>query len=166
MFGCGGCLTVAVVTVIAGALFIGRNLKIEQLDVSAKPDPPLTANANQLLPRRVGAFVLQNVTRPGAPKGETSRAWQGIYAAGGRTVTLIVQPTEEARQRRDSGSPFGSAMQRGIRDPNTGVQMSVKTGEKTLQMVVWQKPNWTVMIQSEDGAAGEFARAYRPAGGK
>lgn len=165
LFGCGGCLTVAVVTVIVGALFVSRNLSIEQFNVIDKPDPPLAAGGDELLPKQVGAFRLQEVTRPPAPPGETSRAWQGRYTADGRAVTLLVVPTEEARRHGGAGSPFG-ALQRGARDPDTGVQMSMKRREKALQMVMWQKPNWTFMLQSEEGAAFEFARAYRPAAGK
>jgi hypothetical protein len=172
MIGCGGCLTVAVVTTVLGAFLLSRNLKFEQISVTDKPDPPVMASANQLLPPRVGPFVRQSLSRGKPPQngrsgqqGEPSRGWQATYSVNGRQVTVFVVPTDEARRNPNAGSPFGTAMQRGGQNPNQGIVMSMKIGDRSLQMVLWRKPNWTVMIQSEDDAATEFARAYRPAGG-
>jgi hypothetical protein len=166
LFGCGGCLTVAVVMVIVFAVFIGRNMKFEQFNVSDKPDPPPAATANQLLPRQVGPFTLRDASRPTGEQGSSTRGWQGDYTAGARRVTVVVMPTAEAKQHRDARSPFGSALQRTGNDPNQGFLMSMNIGGQSMEMVVWQKPNWTVVIQSQDNSAAEFARAYRPAGGR
>ena len=55
LIGCAGCLTVTLLGMVGcGALsyyLFGRNMKI--VDMSDKPDLPLTATAGQLLPPRV-----------------------------------------------------------------------------------------------------------------
>src|SRR5262249_38518175 len=130
LWGCGGCLTVLLVMAIAGVVLVGRNIKIAQFNASNKPDPPPGATANQLMPRRVGKFVLQSRSRANDPQVGTSSGWEGKYSSGGRSVALVVVPTAEARRGGNSRSPFGSAMQRSGQNPNQGVQVSYKIGDK------------------------------------
>jgi hypothetical protein len=164
--GCGGCLLVAMVGMSLGGFAmwqfwqkIGKNMKMEQLNMSSKPDMPLTAAAGELLPPRVGSFVRTRVGRPtyqtagaAAPSG-----WEGSYISAGKRVELIVTPTAAARARR---APFG--MQSPPPNQNTGFHMSLKTKPTPMDMVVWAKPNWTFMVQSRDMAAIPFAMAYQP----
>jgi hypothetical protein len=170
MIGCGGCLGLTVLAFAGcGLLFyqtIGKNMKWETLDVSRKPDPPLTAKAGQLLPPRVGPFVRASVGTP-APQyaaSTSSQGWQGTYVAAGKRVDLVVSPTAAVQQARVQRTPFGDAMQRRNRsqNPNLGFHMSMKMGPQPVDMVFWSKRNWTVMIQSPDMVAGPFARAYQP----
>ncbi len=170
MIGCGGCLTVAVVGMVGcGALFwqtIGKNMKWEMLDVSRKPDPPLTAKAGQLLPPRVGAFVRKRVGPPSGQYGSVpaDSGWEGTYVSGSKRVELVVMSTAAAQQARAQRSPFGDAMRRQSHNPNTnvGFHITLKAGPQPMDMAFWSKPNWTVMIQSPDMVAGPFARAYQP----
>lgn len=170
--GCGGCLLVALLVMIVGSFFMARwisqNVKFEPFDAAAKPDPPSTATADQLLPRRVGLFVRESIGHPRGARPDSIgeiRVWEGVYAADGKKVTLIVAPAEETRRAQER-SPFSAAMRQQGADPKAGTQMRLKVGDRSLQMVLWIKENWGFVIQSEHGAAVEFARLYRPGGGK
>jgi hypothetical protein len=173
LIGCGGCMVVAVLATVLGGVaiwqLVGKNMKFEMLDVSRKPDPPLTASAGQLLPPKVGAFVRQKIARASPQKAGagTASGWQGSYTSAGKRVDLTVIPTREAQAARSERSPFGGAL-RQQQNPNSAVYMSIKAGPQPMDMVVWSKPNWTYMIQSPGMVAKQFATAYQPAvgGGK
>lgn len=166
MIGCAGCLTLVILSMVGCGVWFWRFFKPQLIDVSGKPDLPLTATAGQLLPPRVGSFVRKRAARfsstsRGAPVG----GWQGSYlsAPGGKRVELMVVPTASAQAARGQGSPFGGTLPQRQQSPNVGVHMTMKVGPRPVDMVVWSKPNWTFTIQSPDMVAMQFANAYQPA---
>jgi hypothetical protein len=169
--GCVGCLAIVMLVVVGGGIWfwqtIGKNVNIATFDVSGKPDLPLAATAAQLVPPRVGSFVRQRVAPVSAPGGGTAggRGWRGDYASGSQRVTLTVMPTSAAKSASGRDSPF-AALQRQSQRPNTAVHMRMKIRDQTTDMVFWEKPNWTFMVQSPAPAALPFAQAYQPAAGK
>ena len=164
MIGCAGCLTVVILGMVGcSALiyqFLGKNMKL--IDMSDKPDLPLTATTSQLLPPRVGTYVRRQLTRQTPRLGNIilPTVWRGLYTSGGKRVQLEVKQTAAARRGGPPPSPFGRTPQpRGF---NMGVHMSMKIGGKTVDVVSWAKPNWTFTVESEDRVAEQFARAYQP----
>jgi hypothetical protein len=165
--GCGGCLVLALLTFGGCSAFLYSIFKgSKTFDVTDKPDPPITAMKGQLLPSKVGSFVRQSIGRPSREYAGTtgSAGWQGVYAAGGKRVILVVIPTSQAQRAQAQRSPFGDAMRRQDRstNPNMGFHMQMKLGQQSRDMVFWSKPNWTFMVQSPDMVAMPFAQAYRP----
>jgi hypothetical protein len=164
MIGCAGCLTIVILGAIGCTAFLYRTLGFRIIDVSDKPDLPLTATAGQLLPYRVGAFVRTQLNRSVSYSGSTPRVigFKGSYLSGAQHVDLLVMQTAAARAARNQATPFGRAMQRQNQQPGVGVHMTIKSGARPLDMVTWSKTNWTFVVQSPDMAAEAFARAYQP----
>jgi hypothetical protein len=168
MIGCGSCLTIAILVFGVGGYWmyqaVIKNMKFEMFDTSGKRDMPVTATAGQLLPPRVGAFVRQSVgkTASGTSGGAGAGGWQGTYVSGGKQVTLIVAPTASARASRDPQNPFGMTGQQ-RQNPNQGFHMRMNLKSAPMDMAIWQKPNWSFIVQSRDELALPFAKAYQPA---
>src|SRR5262249_10025811 len=150
--GCAGCLTIIIIGMVGcSAVFyqlIGKNMKF--IDMSDKPDPPLTATAGQLLPPRVGSFVRRPGTHvtPQPRNMKLPTVWRGIYTSGGKRVQLEVKQTAAARRSGSDQSPFGRTPP--PRNSNMGVHMSMKMGSTTVDVVSWTKPNWTFTVESQD----------------
>src|SRR5881275_2890079 len=92
--GCGGCLLVTVLG-FGGCMAVfwqtfGKHMKM--VDVSDKPDAPLTAAVSQLLPPRVGPFVRQSARRYTQSPGDMApgSGWQGSYTSNRKRVQLYV----------------------------------------------------------------------------
>src|SRR5205823_3812194 len=137
LIGCSSCLLVGIVLAALGGYafwqFIGKNVSWQIVDVSGKPDPPLTATAGQLLPPRVGPFVRTSLGKSSGQSGATTtKGWQGSYVAGAKRVTVIVMPTAEAQAARARRSPFGAAPQPNA-NPNTGFHMTTKIGKTPME---------------------------------
>jgi len=166
LFGCGGCLVATIVLAIAGVAafwqLVGRNMEL--LDVSDKQDPPLGAAAAQLLPARVGPFVRMRITRPSQQVwGDAAmHGWRGVYFAGNRRVDMVAITTAAAQQANGDQPMFGAAMSMTQPDPKRGYHIIRKRSGETMEIVYWIKPRWTVMFQSAQQAAKEFALAYQP----
>jgi hypothetical protein len=165
LIGCAGCLTVVILGFVGcgvlGYYFFGRHMKI--IDMSDKPDLPLTATTRQLLPPRVDSFVRTKVLHSSPQIGGLSLGpiWKGYYASGSKHVELEVKPTAAARLSRSQRSPFGSTPPQ-TRNPNMGIHMTIKIGAGTMDIITWSKPNWTFTVQSPNTVAEAFVRAYHP----
>jgi hypothetical protein len=165
LIGCAGCLTIAILGVVGcgvlGYFLVGKHVKT--IDVSDKPDLPLTATAGQLLPARVDSFMRRSVTHLSPQIGgmNLGPVWKADYVSGAQHVELQVKPSAAARRAPSQPSPFGSAPPQ-PRGPNTGIHVTFKMGAQTIDMITWAKPNWTFTVQSPDSVAEEFVRAYHP----
>jgi hypothetical protein len=170
LVGCGSCLTIAILVLGGGGYWaynaIFKHMKFETFDTRGKRDMPPTATAGQLLPPRVGAFARKSVGRSSSTTGPAGGAggWQGTYVAGGKQVTLLVAPTASVRASGDADSPFALA-RRQSQNPNLGVHMRMKFQSTPTDMAMWQKPNWSFVVQSRDDLAMPFAKDYQPAAG-
>jgi hypothetical protein len=166
LIGCGGGLALALLLMGGSFLWfwqtIGKNVTMATFDVSDKPDMPLTATVSQVLPPRVGSFVRQSAGRPtpasGIPDGVGG--WEAVYAADGKRVTVVVAPTAALKATRGQRAPPGGAPR--PPNPDTAVHVTMQIKPTPRDMVFWEKPNWTYMLQSPDLAALPFAKAYRP----
>lgn len=161
LIGCAGCLTLVALGIVGcgalGYFLVGRNMKM--IDMSDKPDLPLTATAGQLLPPRVDSFVRQSVTRIASPGTSAASGWKAQYVSGSQQVEMTVRPTAAARQAPAEPSPLGGRLPQS-RNPNVGIHISLKA--RSLDMVMWTKSNWTFMVLSHTMSAEAFARAYQP----
>lgn len=164
IIGCAGCFTLVILGVVGcsvlGYYFIGRNVKT--MDMSDKPDLPLTASVRQLLPPRVDSFVRTKVTESSPTFGRMNLGpiWKGDYVSGSKHVELEVKPTAAARRSRSQPAPFGNPPQ--ARGFNKGVHVTMKMGSEQVDMITWSKPNWSFTVQSPDLAALAFVKAYHP----
>src|SRR5437588_12405313 len=99
MIGCGGCLTVVILGMVGCGLLLSQYFGWKMMDMSDKPDPPLTAAASQLLPPKVDSFVRKKVVRFTSRNGTATngKSWQGTYLSGSTRVELVVMPTTAAQ---------------------------------------------------------------------